>query len=195
MSTTETRIALSEAKVLAQEVLDLIGDWCEKTIIAGSIRRQAPTIGDIEILAIPHTHEEEEPSLGLWSARMIQVNDLDTRCIELIERGTFGKRLDVNGRTAVGSKYKRLSFKGVGLDLFVTTPEQWGVILAIRTGPSDFSHRFVTVRRQGGLLPDWLVVKDGQLRHRTTGEVIPTPGEGDFFDAIDYGWIEPEARR
>ncbi len=194
MSTTAERLPLAEARVLAQEVCDLLGDWTERIQVAGSIRRQQETCGDIEIVCIPHTHEEEEASLGLWSARMVQVNDLDDRCTDLIDLGIFGTRLDKNGHRAVGGKYKRLSYQGFGLDLFVTTAEQWGVILAIRTGPAEFSHRFVTVRRQGGVLPDWLVVKDGALHHRTTGEVIPTPEEGDFFDAIDYGWIEPEAR-
>jgi hypothetical protein len=46
-------------------------------------------------------------------------------------------RLDVHGRAANGDQYKRLSVRGVSLDLFVVMPgsgQQWGASFIIRTG-------------------------------------------------------------
>lgn len=72
---------------------------------------------------------------------------------------------------------------------------QWGVIFLLRTGPADFSRRFVTPRRQGGMLPEWALVKDGAIWHRSTGKVIETPEEDDVWKLLGIEPIPPEARR
>lgn len=88
----------------------------------------------------------------------------------------------------------------------------WGVILAIRTGSAEFSTRFMTARRIGGVLPDDMIVRQGQLFRTTDGLMVPvesearhafpasrlvlveTPEEMDFFEAIGLPWVEPEER-
>lgn len=192
MSTTTERLPLAEARALAEDVVTLLAPSCTRIEIAGSIRRQKADIGDLEIVCMP---KSERVNIGLFEEVYRDTNELDDFVACLLMDGTFSPRLDVNGHRAVGERYKRLSYRGFGLDLFaVLPPAQFGVILAIRTGPAEWSHRLVTTRQSGGWLPDWLKVKDGQLLHRLSGEVIPTPEETDFFAAMQWRYISPEQR-
>ena len=108
----------------------------------------------------------------------------------------FAHRPDKNGRPAFGAKYKRLVFAHAGeafpLDLFVTQPAEWGVVFTIRTGSADFTHRLVTPRRHGGLMPDGMrehgnAIWDGERQ-------LVTPEERDVFAALGLAWVPPERR-
>ena len=48
-----TRIALMEATGLAGELVALLQPACERIEIAGSIRRQRPDVGDVELVVVP----------------------------------------------------------------------------------------------------------------------------------------------
>src|SRR5262245_52210103 len=50
---TATRMPLTEAVPIAENVYRILAPSCDRITIAGSIRRQRPTIGDVEILCIP----------------------------------------------------------------------------------------------------------------------------------------------
>ena len=47
------RIPLAEGVKLANEVVALLETSCERLEVAGSIRRQKETVGDVEIVCIP----------------------------------------------------------------------------------------------------------------------------------------------
>jgi len=207
MGTATERMGLAEATVLAQAVVGLLTPYCEEICIAGSVRRKAPTCGDIEIVCIPKI--EQETGGTLFGDDVFTVNRLDDHIEAMLVNDELGTRLDKNGRRAVGERYKRLSYFGFGLDLFsVVAPAQFGVIMAIRTGPSEWSHRLVMSRTQPfriqgpsdrsellhGMLPPGYRVKDGQL-FGGDGRVIDTPTEESFFDAISLPYLAPEDRR
>ena len=44
---------LGEAQKIANEVVNQLSPYCDKVEIAGSIRRQKPTVNDIDIVLIP----------------------------------------------------------------------------------------------------------------------------------------------
>lgn len=72
-----------------------------------------------------------------------------------------------------------------------------GAILAIRTGPADFSHWLMTPRSKGGGMPAYLREKNGALwRIEESGSptMIATSEESDFFAALGIHWIEPQYR-
>lgn len=69
---------------------------------------------------------------------------------------------------------------------------QFGVLFLIRTGSAEFSHRFVTSKQQGGMLPSYLKVKDGAIWSHN--HIVPTPEESDVFDLAGVEFIEPERR-
>lgn len=204
---TKTRIPLAEAERLAVEVVEMLRPCCERIEIAGSIRRRRADCGDIEIVCIPkpgetvlpvrHLFDWDRPP-GEYAVQEFEdvLDHVTVRCDELVKAGVIAYRLDKNGRAAFGTKYKRLMYRDFALDLFsVLPPAQWGVLFMIRTGPAEFSHRLVTKRTQGGLLPDWYRVHDGALIWAETGESIDTPTEESFFEAVGLKWLPPEQRR
>jgi DNA polymerase/3'-5' exonuclease PolX len=78
---------------------------------------------------------------------------------------------------------------GNTLDLFlVHPPSEWGVQLAIRTGPASYSMEAVS-RIRGRL---WKC-KDGWIRDER-GQRVPCPDEKSFFAAAQMEWIPPEER-
>lgn len=190
MSTVAERIPLAEAEQLAAEVVELLAPHCERIEVAGSIRRKRPTIGDLEIVCVP---KFVVVSRDLFGAVNAEANVLDTRAAWLVEDGVFAHRRDVNGRPAFGERYKRLTYRGRGLDLFsVLPPAQWGVIFLIRTGSADFSHRLVTPKRQGGWMSSGMHIANGVLWRDTLA--VPTPEELDVFCLLNRPYVEPERR-
>lgn len=191
MSANKDRIDLAAAQAVAEEVRKLLSPACQRIEIAGSIRRRSPTVGDIELLAEPTT---TTVPIDLFGELAETVDHLDTLAHKFLANGTFRYRTDKNSRTAVGPRYKRLVCNGIGLDLFsCLPPAQWGLLLAIRTGPGEFSHQLVTPRHMGGLLPDGWNVRDGQLWHGF--ESVPVPDEETLFDILGMDYITPADRR
>jgi DNA polymerase/3'-5' exonuclease PolX len=172
------RIAL--AGVIAEKWVANLAPVCERVEIAGSIRREKPEVKDIEIVCIP----KFEPVNDMFGQPLRPMNMLEDY---------------LRGAPCVivknGPRYKQIQLpEGINLDLFIVQPPaQWGVIFLIRTGSAEFSHRFVTPRKHGGLLPSHLHVKDGAIW--SNNHIIETPQERDVFDLAGVPWIEPEERR
>lgn len=195
------KIPLAIAQVIAGEILTWLSPVVETAEIAGSIRRKKPEVSDIEIVCIPKI---EETTIDLFGNSMDTRNLLDALCYSEIVANPQTRRIvarpDVNHRHALGQRYKRLVYGRFGypfeaaLDLFsVIPPAQWGVIMAIRTGPAEFSRKLVTQKSKGGLLPDNMRVTQGAL-WEDNRRTIYTPNEQDFFKAIGQPYLEPEER-
>lgn len=205
MSATTTRLPRSEAVSLAWELVALLSPYCERIEVCGSIRRQRPTVGDIELLAVPKL----EPITDLFGEPTGKVVDLlGDYCRALITGDVLSHRLDKHDRPAFGLKYKRLTYRGVALDLFsAIDPARWGVLQILRTGSADFSHRLVTraeihaFSQDGrdlgsGWLPIGMTCGDASLwRFTDHGYVrLETPDEESVFAAIGRDFVPPELR-
>jgi len=170
------KIPLQKARAMAEKLLLRLSPYCQRIEIAGSIRRQRPEIGDIELVAIPHFTRDLFDEL---------TGDHQLNMVEWHEFGTVVKN---------GPKYKQIALReGVNIDLFiVTTPAQWGLIFLIRTGSAEFSRKLVTPRMHGGMMLNHLRVQDGAIW--SSNHVIPTPEEQDVFDLLGMSYIEPKDR-
>lgn len=184
MSTLAAKPTTDKARLPYARALDIalgfvydIGDDCERIEIAGSLRRRKETIGDIEVVCIPK-----------YSPAGLDLFGDPCPARSLLEEYIGSYHLLKNG-----PNYKQIQLHSVNVDLFVTTPAQWGVIFTVRTGSSDFSHWLVTPRQQGGGCPGWLRVKDGRIVDKQ-GHPLETPEECDVFQALHVPWIEPEKR-
>jgi DNA polymerase/3'-5' exonuclease PolX len=171
------RIPRPEALAAAQKICTILSPVCERIEIAGSLRRLKPDVGDIEIVCIPKI---EYDLLGNEYYKPFQIERILGR--DGFEMPRFN-----------GEHFKQFDTGPCNCDLFITTPEQWGVIFTIRTGPADFSHRLVTQRNKGGLLPSYLRVKDGRIWHGD--QALGTPEEKDVFALLRLPWIEPCDRK
>ncbi len=181
----KTGLQYASALVIAEELVEALRPGCERIEIGGSIRRQRSSIGDVEIVCIP--------KLGSVGTDLFDEpvgSQLDPILKGLVATGKLlsphknGERLKCFGIPARG-------ILGFGLDLFITTPECWGVIFAIRTGSAEFAKKLVTQRDMGGWLLDSLNVKDGRVWRRKAP--LETPEEADFLE-LSSGWVEPQGR-
>lgn len=135
MSNNE-RIARDKAIALASGVMRWIGTHCDKLEIAGSIRREKETVGDIEIVCQPHNP-------------IALANTLDN----LVEGGTIKKalyrRVDKNRVETFGPRWgdrlKCFTIGGATVELAIADELNFGYLLWLRTGPSD-GNTFVMTR-------------------------------------------------
>ena len=176
------RMPLARARILADRFLENISDECMRVEVAGSVRRQCETVGDIEIVCVPN----DEFSMG-----------------KLFPEGFPGMILS-------GPRLKRFQYpdKGLQIELYITTPEDWGRILAIRTGSSAYSH--IALATQWNRV-GWCGTNDGLRRKKecekkgSTWKILPEfkdnptkpppfTTERRFFDVIRQKWIPPIER-
>ena len=160
---------------LAVEVMRMLYPVCERIEIAGSLRRNKPDVGDIELVCIPKEQTD------LFGNNYRNANGIS-------------EALRINGAVLRkdGEHFKQINLIHCMCDLFITTPECWGVIFLIRTGSAEFSHKMVTPRQYGGYMPSHLHVKDGRLWNGN--DLLNTPEEKDVFIAYGTEYIEPEMR-
>jgi DNA polymerase/3'-5' exonuclease PolX len=169
---------LAEVQTQANWLIEELGEGCERIEVAGSVRRRKPEVGDIEIVCIPR----RIPRFDMFG----EYCDSDSALDELLDELEWKRIKD-------GSKYKQLLLEdGTQLDLFICTPETWAVNLLLRTGSAEFSHRFVTQKQQGGMMPHGWRVKDARLWRGNEPQLIFE--ETDLFAAIGAAWVEPVDR-
>jgi DNA polymerase/3'-5' exonuclease PolX len=200
--TVDTRMERPAAVEIAKRFVALIEDYTDQLIVAGSLRRRLAMIGDIEICAVPKAGVDLVETVGLFGSEIERrdVDLLDRRMNELLRDGTVSKRLDANGSPRWGPTLKYLAFEGARIDLFTPSAERFGWILLLRTGPAPLSRQLVvpkgkrTKDNRPGLMPAYIVPKDGHLTYQTSGERIPTPDEQSVFDLFGLPFVDPWSR-
>lgn len=188
MSSPPITFPLAPTKFIAEKLIEMFQDGCDRIEIAGSIRRRKDRVKDIELLIVPTIREQKT----LLPGQFQHFSLFDVVLNEALKR--HRKTLQFDRETPRnGPKYKRLRFdRRIPVDVFIVPPTAWGAQMAIRTGPSDVSKLLVTHRRHGGLLPDHLNQRDGHLWDREG--VIETPEESDYFEAMSLPVVPPEER-
>lgn len=174
------RIPLEKALTLAASLASQLSPGCQRIEIAGSVRRLCPTVGDLEIVCV---EKRKEDLFG---------DDAGSALHPILQGLVEDGFLDfLKG----GDRYKQylLPREGIKVDLFISNKERWGVLFLIRTGPAKFSHRFVTSKSQGGLLPSHLRIQDGRVWNGD--KVLDTPEEATVFQVCGLPWIEPKDRK
>jgi DNA polymerase/3'-5' exonuclease PolX len=159
---------LIDAQKLAEELKQQLAPHCYRVEIAGSIRRKKPEPNDIELVAIPRPY-----NVGIFECGIAKIlNQYEV----------------VKG--ILPCKYtQRVLPGGIKLDFFTATPDNWGLIYAIRTGSAEFSHN---VLASGWVRAGYKSI-DGYLHNRIKHK-IPVREEKDLFDKIGIKYVEPENR-
>lgn len=157
-------------------------ECCERWEIAGSIRRKVPMVSDVEHVVIPRFGDK--PGAGLFAD---QVNLLWHRLEELVAGGELRKHIYGDTGFRWGDKQRGVDFRDHLHEFWTACAENWGNILTIRTGSTDFSHRMVTQAQRYGLRQDVGFMWRGDER-------IACPDEETFFSCCGERWIEPERR-
>lgn len=190
----------SEANRIVLELAGAMQPYCEKLSVAGSIRRMREEVKDLEICCVPRWENETPPQLDLFAAAApVRVNRLYTE---------WGQKIDPEFRPEARQEGDPLlirwlkgckpegkywqgeldAYPGLKLDLFLTTPEQWGIILLIRTGHRDFSQAIAARALRIGMKID------GGFLHDRQGNRLVTPTEESVFRALGLDYVEPRER-
>ena len=180
----KTRWPLAQAEEIAQSLVGALVPSCQRVpVVAGSIRRRRPDVGDIELLCVP-MYMEHRNMLGDVTAT---TDLLDVELRFLMEQGELAKR-----PSGYGHMNKFLVHKsGIWVDVFTATEKNWGRDLLVRTGSADFNKRvmreFIRLGKRGHAYGDAAVTLQD-------GTPVYAPDEQTMFDLLEWPFIEPEAR-
>lgn len=192
----------TEAKTLAEKLARIVITGCHRLEIVGSVKRaDKAECHDIEFLVIAN-EKTPRPEFG---QKVIHKTMLDKVLHEMCQDGLLKF---VKGKDRL-KQYEIVEAGTVNpfhLELWIVRPETWGIQNVIRTGPSLFSHRFVTnksstcfVRETGrtwkGLLPDQYTYVRGETKILQGETALSLPEEADALALLGLGWIEPKDRR
>lgn len=158
---------LKDATAIADQVRKDLAPACIAVEIAGSVRRRCAWINDIEIVAIPKPY-----NTGLFADGIAPI----------IDRWEKAKG-------ELPCLYtQRIHPAGITLDIFFATPENWGLIFAIRTGSADYSHHVLAKSwtRAGYTSTKGMLHKDGTP--------IPVPTEEHLYSLISLPYAPPWLR-
>lgn len=193
---SDERHSFTAAAIAAGDLLALLRPHCVCCSVAGSVRRGKPRVKDIEIVCVPDVVRAPGELFETSSS-------VDVFLDEATKRGPL--RWDEE-RPLNGPRQKRLTWElrhpgddpegVIGVDLFIAEAGNYGAILAIRTGPADFSHLMVTRQEFRGALPEDLRQRDGYLWLQTNAgpQRIDTPTEQGWFQLIGVPCWPPEQR-
>lgn len=174
---------------VAAELCAALKPVCERIIVAGSLRRRKPTVGDVELLYIGKTEVRQDPT-DMFASITI---DLADEAIAALEKsGGLERRKNVNGSEMYGPKNKLMRHRASGLpvDLFAATTENWWNYLVCRTGPADSNTRICIAAQQRGW--KWNPYGAGFSRD---GETRAMESEAEVFAFVGLPYAQPEERR
>jgi len=117
---------LEQAKRLAEQIMNQIRPYCDRLIVAGSIRRKKPIVRDVDLVLIP------KPLLWHRIITTLQVN-MDAKVLKH------------------GEKAAQLTIDGVNVDLYSATEETWEPLLLIRTGSAQHNIKLSMLARKKGM--------------------------------------------
>jgi len=182
----------ADARAVAAEICRELKPHCvpERLIVAGSLRRRKPMVGDVEVLYIP----KMVPGIrtDMFAAPAL-ADCVEARLEYLIEaRRTIARRPNRLGNETWGDKNK-LSVhlaSGIPVDFFATTAPNWFNYLVCRTGPAELNIRISEAAQAKGW--KWHPYKSGFTDRE--GNVIPVTSEREVFEFVNLKYLEPWER-
>lgn len=178
---------LDKAMIIAESWVKRLEPFCDKITIAGSIRRKKSMVKDIEILCIPK--EIEDNQTNLFGVTVTKKNR-DPGFIRIFTQIPYQDVMIEKGHPEYAKYIKLLLIpEKINVDIFMATQKNWGYLLAVRTGPAEYSHKVLANKwvRMGYHGEFGNLVKD----HRP----VEVPDEETLYDLLKLPYVEPENRR
>ncbi len=146
---------------LASKIVSEIKSYCRKIEIGGSIRRKSKNPTDIDLIVIPKTEENK-----------------DKIKFALEKKGKF-----LQG----GEQRAFFKIEGVEVEIYYTTPEEWGAAFLAYSSPFGASIGLRIVARTKG----FKLNQHGLFRH---GLQVAGRTEEEIYRALGRPWKPPEKR-
>lgn len=174
---------------VAAELAAALAPAVDRLVYAGSLRRECPTVGDLEILYIPRLELRSDPDDLFHGERLVNV--ADEAIARLESTRILERRLNVNGSQMFGDKNKLMRHIATGLpvDLFSANPDNWANYLVCRTGPAE-SNTLIAAR---ALARGWHWHPYG-AGFSCGRELVPMRTEKEVFDFVGLPYHEPALR-
>jgi DNA polymerase/3'-5' exonuclease PolX len=186
LSPDKPRYPREAALEVARELCRALKPVTTRLIVAGSLRRRATTVGDVEILYIPRTEPRQIDLLTHGPASLA-----DDVLNQLLADGTITRRLNKNGSATWGAANKLAvhTRSSIPVDLFETTEASWWNYLVCRTGPATSNTRIAIEARMHGYR--WNPYASG-FTSLTDGTATPAmTSEQDVFAFVHLPYCEP----
>lgn len=179
------RMSLYDAIGKETRLRPRIQSLCIEYHVAGSIRREAETVGDIELVVLPHNNQA-----------------LFTRLDNMLERGEIKQALYKNSKGDFsprwGDKLRCFKWMDATVEMHIVDVHRMGYKLWLTTGPADPNHYIMSqlardkapIRFNAGY--GWLTEYIGDTpvyKHKLS---IPT--EDTFFAILRLPWVFPKWR-
>lgn len=176
----------SIALIAANEVYQFLLPVTERIIIAGSLRRNKQSVGDVEIVYVPQTYTVPD---GLFDT--LEVNKTDMHIDSMVKGKVLSPRHNVLLRTTWGKQNKLAVHceTGIPVDLFSTTKENWWNYLVCRTGSEATNIKIAeAARRKGWVWNPYSGFVDNHGAH------VQAESERDVFELVGLPYLEPSER-
>jgi len=183
----------ADALAIVRELLPFVHLHCQRLVIAGSLRRRRPQVGDIEILYIPKIGKAPDP--GDLFGKLVEVSETDRAIERLIANRILVKRQKINGSETWGAQNKLAVHQasGIPVDLFATTEEFWFNYLVCRTGGAINNTNIAASAKAHGW--QWNPYGPGFSRPSGLGrEIHKIASEREVFEFVRMPYLEPWER-
>jgi DNA polymerase/3'-5' exonuclease PolX len=183
------RYPRAEALAVAEELVARLDPVCQRIQIAGSLRRELPDVGDIELLFVPMLGTRQR---DLFTTETYDL--ADEKINELLKAEIIAKRPNKNGAFAWGEKNKLgiHCASGIPVDFFSTDSECWWNSLVVRTGGKENNLLITTTAQKKGYsfeaYGNGYRSLNGLHHHQTTSE-------REVFGFIGLPYLEPKDRK
>lgn len=186
MNDEKKRWPRAQAIAVAKEMCDALKPFTNRLIVAGSLRRLKPDVGDVEIVYIPK-FEARKADMFITE----QVNLVDEALIRLLAAGVIYKRPSKTNCYSWGdlNKLALHTASGIPVDFFATADLCWWNYLVCRTGPGTSNIAIASAAKAMGWR--WNPYGPGFSRG---DEVLAVGSEQEVFTFVNLPYKKPEDR-
>lgn len=171
---------LWDAKKIGERVKDMLAPYCDKIEIAGSVRREVAHVRDLEIVAQPKfEYDLFGKCLGASADFMRILNGFEKIKGEACGKYTRRKLPELDN-----------FFEPIECDFFIARPENFGWLLALRTGSSSFNKYYWLAKLKAA----GFVSVAGVIRKISDSSLVEIPDEETLFNLIGGVYIPPYRR-
>lgn len=174
MATKQETFEWKQAGEVANEIRSKLEPHCEpeKILVVGSLRRQCPTVHDIDIVLMPLPGV----SVSLFFSLTRWLQDTLGDAWQHLK----GKSKIVNGLYA-----------GIPVDLYFATTDTWWTLVVIRTGSAQSNIRLCQRAKSLGMK----LHADGSGVEDMDGNLLGPVSESHLFTLLQLPYVEPKDRR
>jgi len=181
-----------QAQAVADEIVARLLPFCERIVVAGSLRRRKAEVGDVEILYIPRLATTKVDFFATATGKLV-----DDELNFMLSCRLLEKRLNKLGSEMWGSKNKLARHAcGIPVDFFSATPENWWNYLVCRTGGAQSNVAVASAAQRKGW--KWNPYGVGFSRGGALAgdsETHPVASEQEVFQFVGMPYREPWKRQ